>query len=688
MKGRDRRAGAIAGRRRLMLVAWMLGACVLVARAVQLQVLEGAVWREAALQQHRTSEEVPAARGTIVDRDGVVLAVSRETYRVSVAPHEVRDRDALETLLVETLDLSPREARRVTDPGRRWIVVPGRFPPSVREPLSGVRGVHLERQLDRFYPHGELARGLLGTVLDGEGVGGIEQAFDDLLRGTPGRQVLARDNVGTPIPGEILVVEPPAAGGEVHLTLDLDLQEIAHQALSEAVEKTGSRGGDLLVTDPSTGEILALVSMKDGRSDALAAINAPYEPGSTLKPFTVAALLGSGLASLEDSIDTGNGTWTVAGRTLHDVRGYGAMTLADALRHSSNVGVAMAASVLDPGTHYEALRDFGFGMETGIELPGEVPGLLRRPERWSAQSPVSLAIGYEIAVTPLQMAMAYGALANGGDLMEARLVRELRDARGGLVERREARRVRRAVPRGVTRELARVLVDVVEDGTGTAARLGTFRVAGKSGTSRAYGEDGYAAGRYFASFAGFFPADDPQLVIFVKLHAPRGAYYGGATAAPVTRATMEAVLAARRTPLDRRALIDAARRTSLDRRALLESARRDPQPVREAPGVRFAALTADARQPLPAPQPAMTSPLPSGVVRVPDISGLSPRAAVRRLHAVGLRVTWDGGGGVLGTAPGAGTHVAPGDTVLVGAAVGTTSGAAVRVRAAGAAPAR
>ena len=331
---------------------------------------------------------------------------------------------------------------------------------------------------------------------------------------------------------------------------------MARQALTEAIASSQARGGDVLVTDPSTGEILALVSIRDGQTAGLSAINTPYEPGSTLKPFTVTGLLNAHLATLRDTIDVGDGTWRIASRTIHDVHAEGRMTIADALRVSSNVGIAKAAQRMTPGIQYENLRDFGFGVKTGIEIPGEVGGTLRRPDRWSGQSPASLAIGYEIGVTPLQMAMAYGALANGGLLMQPRLVREIRGADGEVLERFSSRVVRRVTTPQNARAVSRVLVDVVEDGTGKKARMGSFRVAGKSGTTRLYSpEGGYERGAYWSSFVGFFPADNPQLVVFVKLERPKGTYYGGSIAAPVTRATMEAALAARATPLDRAALL-------------------------------------------------------------------------------------------------------------------------------------
>jgi cell division protein FtsI (penicillin-binding protein 3) len=641
-------------RRRLLLAGWLAGALVVCLRAGQVQLVEGADWRALAESQHTTDKNVVATRGSILDRDGTPLAVSRESYRVAVAPRELPARNAAVALLSKALGLSRRTALQLTSPTRKWSVAPGRYPPSVHDALVDVRGIYLDREMERFDPHGDLARGVIGMVTNGVGRGGIEQAFDDVLRGSPGREVVARDNVGLPIPGDTYVVQAPTAGGQVTLTLDLDLQEIARQALQEAVDKSRARGGDVLVTDPHTGEVLASVSIMDGHTTGLGTISTPYEPGSILKPFTVAAELTYHTEGLADTVDVGDGTWTVAGRTISDVEhDTGRMTVENALRISSNVGIAKSAQGLTAGEQYENLRDFGFGTPTGIEIPGEASGVLRTPDEWTAQSPVSLAIGYEVSVTPLQMAMAYGALANGGLLMEPHLVKEVRDSRGNVIERFPPRVVRRVVSESVARAVSRVLVDVVEDGTGTKAQLGTFAVAGKTGTSRAYSTDGGYEGGYNASFVGFFPAQDPQLVVFVRLDRPQGDYYGGAVAAPVTRATMEAALAARRTPLDRAELL----------RSMKTAPPRDPSVVQ------FAARTVE--QPVKAPVLAApdegVSPEadddPPSRAPLPDVAGLPLRVAARRLHALGLEVWERGDGVIVGTVPDAGTYVAPGDTV-------------------------
>ncbi|MCH2469395.1 MAG: PASTA domain-containing protein [Gemmatimonadetes bacterium] len=641
-------------RRRVLLGAWLTAAAIICVRAVQIQVVQSQQWRAVAEAQHRRDEEVVAARGSVLDRDGTPLAVSRERFSVGIAPNELINVEAARSLLSDVLGISSLLVTQLTSPERRWSVVPGRYPPAVRQQLNGVRGIHVTRELQRYHPLGDLSDGVLGLVRDNTGSGGVEQAFQELLSGHPGQVVVARDNVGGEIPGERILVEPPRPGGEVVLTLDMDLQEIALEALKEAIERTEARGGDVLITDPHTGEILAFVSILDGRSASLSAINTPFEPGSTLKPFTVAGLLKHDIIALDDTIDVADGDWAFAGRTITRHH-QGRMTVADALRVSSNVGIAQAAQPMTRAQQYENLRDFGFGGLTGIEIPGEVRGTLRRPDLWTGQSPASLAIGYEVSVTSLQMAMAYGALANGGRLMQPRLVREIRNSDGTVLERFEPRVIRQVISPRVASSVSRVLEDVVEDGTGKSARLGSFRVAGKSGTSRLYSADvGYEAGAYFSSFVGYFPAEAPQLVVFVKLDRPQGAYYGGAVAAPVTRATMEAALAARATPLDRAALLNATRvsTTPVARPATLFASVPITAPVSSAKDMAF-----------PVGLPTDESPRLGSVVPIPDVSGLPSRVAVRRLHALGLRVSLARPGEILGTEPAAGTRVLRGDTI-------------------------
>jgi cell division protein FtsI (penicillin-binding protein 3) len=649
--GQVRRASAL--RRRMLLIGLTCAAGAITARAFQLSILHGGRWEARAEDQQADSMMLPAPRGVIYDRDGVPLAASRDRYRIAVARREVADVEQVVAKLRTHAGLTARKARSAATEGDGWIVLPGLYDETVRGALAGIRGLHFERVSQRFYPHNRLAAEVLGTVnASGEALGGIELEFDSLLSGRSGRAIVRRDALGRALPGLMLRATEPVPGRDVVLTIDVDLQEIADDALRQALDATKAAGGELLLLEPATGEVLAAVSRRQ-RGGGWGGVTVPYEPGSTLKPFTVAALLAENRATLADSIYGEDGSYTTHGRTITDVHAHGWLTLEDALRESSNIGIAKAADALTPALQYDYLRRFGFGSPTGASYPSESGGLLRRPDRWSKQSKASLAIGYEVSVTPLQMALAYGALANGGLLMEPRLVREVRARDGRSVRSLAPRVVRRVVPERITEALRDVLADVVEEGTGTAASMGEFRVAGKTGTARIALGGRYVPGAYTATFAGYFPADAPELVFVVKLDRPRGAYYGGATAAPVTRTTLEAALAARGTPIDKRSVARAARRGVS---------------VAAAPAARFASLESAAGSAAHPPVvltigAAPLEPLADTGIDVPDVAGLPLRDAAARLHAAGFHVRVEGGGVARGTVPAAGAKADAGDVV-------------------------
>ncbi|MGH7505264.1 MAG: penicillin-binding transpeptidase domain-containing protein [Longimicrobiales bacterium] len=656
--GEARRASAT---RRRLLLAGLLGSALLVAvRSFQLTVLEGERWRTRALEQQADSMVLPSPRGTIFDRDGVPLAGSLERYSIAIAGREVVDTPAVVARLREHAGMSAHAARGAIAEEDGWAVLRGRYDETVRDALDDMRGIHFERVTKRFYPHATLAGELLGMVnASGEALGGIELEFDSLLTGRPGRAIVRRDHRGQALPGQMLRATEPVPGRDVVLTIDVELQEIADDALRQALENTEAASGDLVLVDPRTGEVLAAVSRRRGRpSRNWGGVTVPYEPGSTLKPFTVAMLLAEGRAELSDSLFGENGSYTIHGRTITDVHAFGWITLEDALRESSNVGIAKAAAVLEADVRYDYLRRFGFGSPTGVKYPSESGGRLRRPAQWSKQSAASLSIGYEISVTPLQMAMAYAALANGGLLLEPRLVRAVR-TRDGRVERTfEPRVVRRVVPERVTDQLRDVLADVVEEGTGQRASMGAFRVAGKTGTARIAVGGRYVPGAYTATFAGFFPADEPQLVFVVKLDRPRGAYYGGLTAAPVTRATLEAALAARSTPIDKAAVATAP---PADR----------PAPAIARSNARLTLVGAPSAEAPPLRRPVVlpvhahpeTEEGRTAPRAVPDVAGLPLRDAAALLYAAGFHVRVEGTGAAKATVPEAGAKASAGHVV-------------------------
>ncbi len=653
-----------------------LFALAIVGKAARVQLLQGRTWAASALRQQSTDRVIPAPRGDILDAAGETLAQSRETVKLDIAPPEVKSRQALRQALT-VAGVPAATVARATDPARKWVPVPGRYVASDVARLSAMRGVYTTPIIERAYASSEGLRRIIGRVdANGRALDGVELALDSILRGVPGSATVMRDGRGRKFDSPTAPATPPVIGHSVTLTINHELQEIAERALAEAVAKMGAEGGDVVVLNPADGEILAMASQReDPRATAATALTEPYEPGSTIKPFIAAALLEKGRARESDVVRTFNGQITIAGRTINDEHRAERLTLAEVIRYSSNVGIVQFAERLSPREEFEMLRDFGFGITTGIAYPVEASGTLREPARWSAQSPHSLAMGYEIAVTPLQLAAAYVALANDGELLEPALVKEVRGPDGAVVYRHERRVLRRVVSPAVARRVRTMLLGVVEGGTAVRADLGSFALAGKTGTARRTVNGRYAAGQHIPTFVGLFPAEHPQFVILVKIDNPRGAYVGGLTAAPVTKAVIEAALASRNAALDRGSLAATRRDRALTVAAPGEAARRAGAVAAAEAADTVVAGTRDASDDdsagttpfvalLPGPPPPR---LPAPAPRpVPEIRGLDARRAARALHAAGFRVQL--GAGTAGTTtPVAGTILPAGAIVRMAA---------------------
>jgi len=632
----------------LIAAGFVAAALAVVARAAYVQLYQGSYWRTRAADQQTTLVPLPARRGALYDRNGVPLALSQETFGVGVAPKQVREREVVAGHLAAVLGRPREEMRRLVASDRVWQEWPGPFQWTQVAPLKGLRGVYLSRRLERYYPKLDFGAQIVGRVDPrGRGVSGLERALDTLLAGHAGAAVMLRDRNGRTYPSPSRPVAEPEPGSDVTLTIDADLQEIAERALAEAVAQTRALGGDVVILQPATGEVLALAAVRAGTRGA-GLVGDVFEPGSTAKVFTAATLLRDGKARATDSVFAENGSYTLGDRTIHDVHPSGELSLADVIRVSSNIGIAKFGARLSNVELYEGFRDFGFGTATGVDLPAESPGRLRNPRGWTTASAASIAMGYEVAVTPLQLASAYAALADGGLLLEPQLVREVRRPDGGTAWRAAPRPVRRAVPAEVAAQVVHMMVGVVEEGTAKRAALGTYNVAGKTGTAKRNVGGHYLEGHYWASFVGLFPAEDPQLVLVVKIDDPQGEYFGGTTAAPVVRTILEAAIATPAVALDRARL----------------TRRRAPDSL---PGT------------VPAPAAAESAPLvvawpPERTRRdtvalaprtVPDVAGKGLRAAARALHRSGFVVRVEGWGRAVSTSPAAGERAPAGSTVVV-----------------------
>jgi cell division protein FtsI (penicillin-binding protein 3) len=637
-----------------------LGGLAVIGRAAQLQLLQGAKWRSAADSTRREKQVLPARRGGIFDRNGVPLAVTQEYFEVGVAPNELRELGQDARTIARALGIPLGQVQRDLAT-RKWVAYHGPYNGLEVQSLRPLRGVYMDGSYSRHYPAGPLARGVIGalTADSGRGASGVELALDSLLTGTPGEAVVLKDRGGRVYQSPSRLHREPVPGRDAFLTLDAELQEIAERALEDAMTEFVAVGGDIVMLDPHTGELLALASRRlvDGQVVVSRAtfFTDPFEPGSTAKLFTAGALLALRRVTSTDEVYAENGLWNMPidnrghTRLIHDAHAMpGDLTLADAIRVSSNIAMGKFASRLSAVEQYEALRDFGFGSPTGVEFPSESRGSLRMPDRWDDYSKPSIAMGYEFEITPMQLAAAYAAIANQGILLTPTLVREVRDGRGRVLYRHRPEPVRRAVPPQVAATLLDYLHRVVgKGGTAEAAQLANWILVGKTGTAIRHDGGAYQSNHYNASFASIFPLDDPQLVVVVKIDDPRSdKIYGGQTAAPLTRSMLEEAISAQRSALDRSRLAG---------------------PVVEAAG------SAQPEEPEePAPSRVVVD-LPLGrdtIARpgrrpVPNVAGTTLRRAANALHRRGFQVAVHGAGRVRRTTPAAGDSVDYGTIVTV-----------------------
>ncbi len=632
-------------------VALALAVLVVWSRAAQLQIVEGSRHQAEALARRTERITLPAPRGGIYDRNGIPLALTQETFHLGIAPNEINDaRWSAEEVslnvreIATSLDLPLADVDRAVR-GSGYAYFHGPFTSAQIRRVREIPGVHAEPVYSRLHPDADLARPLLGWPSSpGRPASGIERVLDSLLAGVPGSAVVLRDMRGRRYESPARLDAFPSRGSDVFLTIDAELQDIVESALLDALVELEASSGDVVVMDPATGEVLALASMRADGTSQMTALTDPYEPGSTAKLFVAAALLERDLASEVDSVWGELGEFDYAGRTIRDVHEMGWGTLSTVIELSSNIGIVKFAQRLPPEIQFGVLRDFGFGSPSGIEYPSESRGILRRPREWSGFSQASLAMGYEFAATPVQLAAAYSVIASGGLLLRPTLVSAVRGPDGDMLYEHRPEPVRRVLSEANAAKLRQMLIGVVYgQGTASLAALTSYELAGKTGTSRRAGASGYIAGAYTASFASMFPASDPQLVTVVKLVDPRGTY-GSVTAAPVTRTVIEQALAAQTGAIDRIRLL---RERDVDESPDLSD--------RRARVYRFAWPRVERLD------------MTDSVTVVPQVAGMYVREAAKTLHQSGLRAVIDGLGLAAGTSPPAGDSVSVNSLIRIAA---------------------
>jgi cell division protein FtsI/penicillin-binding protein 2 len=645
-------------RSRWLLVLLALWGTAVLSRLVQVQVAQGSRYRARAQRQQERRVEVSPRRGSIVDRNGRELAVSVECSSVYAIPEKIRHPEAAAKTLAALLDLDPEELsqRLSRDVGFVWVRRKIDAPLAERVRQLQLPGVQLVTETRRFYPKGSLAAALLGYVgTDDRGLGGLEYSYDAEIRGKSG-EVIALTDARKSRYGEAEAPgRPPEEGASLELSIDSGVEFAVERELAAAVAQHGARSGTAVLLDPWTGEIVAMATAPtfdpnrfnrfppEARRNR--AIADAYEPGSTFKIVTGSIALEKHRISLDEVIETGDGTIRVGNTTISeaDRHRYGGLTLAGIFEHSSNVGIIRVGLRLGPRLLYDGATAFGAGRATGVDLPGENAGLFRPLSRWSGLSAASISMGQEVSLTALQLARITAVVANGGHLVSPRVVRRV-ILPDGRVERPETPAPVRILSEQTAAALARILAGVVERGTGTPAAIPGFTVAGKTGTAQKAGPGGYLPGRYVPNFVGFVPVESPRLVGVVILEEPQGRYYYARdVAAPVfARILSQALSILRIAPEEQRVPATAL---------AASSGRFFPSGV----------VAASTRMPArPAAHPAAFD-----VDTIPDATGLSAREALALFARLGISVRLEGSGFVMGEQPPAGAIRKPGTVVTL-----------------------
>jgi cell division protein FtsI/penicillin-binding protein 2 len=659
------------------IVCWMLAISV---RLVYLQISDHDRLVGRAQRQQQFALEMGPERGQLLDRHDRELARSIQTASLFVDPAELEapgDVDSIAAGVASVLNLDKKslasQLAQAKRGERRFLWLARRLSVEQADKIRALDlpGVHFRAEPKRFYPNGSMAAHVLGFVgIDGVGLGGVEQIYNEKIGGEAGKLFVERDSTGNAYESFELPSKP---GQTIVLTIDQSVQYRAEQALAAAVKKSRAKSGTAIVLDPHSGEILALANVPTfDPNDAAAvwpearsnwALQNIYEPGSTFKIVSFSAAIEKGLVKPEDRIDCQMGAITIAGRTIRDHKAFGTLTIAEALAKSSNVAAIKLGLRVGDASMHEFITRFGFGSRTGIELPGETPGLLRPVRRWQPSSIGSIAIGQEIGVTPLQMAAAFGVLANDGVRVAPHLVREIRTSSGTSVYRSNAEE-RRVVTAETARSLRRMLEEVTLHGTAKQAQLDGYSAAGKTGTAQKIDAKTktYSKTKHVASFVGFAPVENPAVVIIVVIDEPAGAYHGGDVAAPVFREIAEQILP------DLGVAPDTKLNFESDRVA-------DSMPAVQSP------QAAKAEQERNRVEDARKATLPSvghsngggseivyavatskGVL-MPDLRGRSVRDVARACAQLGLHVEARGEGHVIRQSPEPGTEVGSGQVV-------------------------
>lgn len=535
------------GRRYFSLVLLLLLFVALFMRAIQLQLLDAEFYEQKGIKTQVSVVEIPAHRGVIKDRHGEALAISTPVYSISANPRVILQYPKSISAVAKILQLDENRLQEKIESraDKYFVYLKRHVPPMVHEAIreSNLSGVFSEEEYRRYYPTGDMLAHVIGlTNIDGKGIDGIEHTYDDWLHGKSGKKRVLRDGKRQTIK-DIESIQPPKQGNELRLSIDKRIQYLAHRELKRALQKHAAASGSVVVLSALNGEVLAMANLpvfnpndrREARHDQMRnrAITDRFEPGSTIKPFLLAANLEQNIDKSDNAIDTAPGYFQYGQLKVTDAKNYGQINMTTLLAKSSNVGAVKVALSMEPMTIWSLYQSVGFGQLTGSGMTGESEGELKNYSEWNKLQRATIAYGYGISTTALQLARAYNVLANRGMLLPVTFI-------AGQDQPRGVRVISKPTAKLIT-EMMRVVVST--EGTGPRAKMKSYSSAGKTGTSKKFIKGGYSDQDYVALFAGFAPFNNPQIVVVVMLDTPTiNGYSGGLVAAPVFAKVAEGAL--------------------------------------------------------------------------------------------------------------------------------------------------
>ena len=499
--------------------------------------------------------EMQPSRGRIVDLKGHEYALDLRLDSLYADPKLIQNKAATASKISAILGADRGKILERFSRPKRFVWIERKLSPPKAEAIKKLKleGLDFMKESLRMYPKGEAASQLIGfTDVDSNGLEGVERTYNSFLKGARGWKLGLRDAKQRELISKEVEMVPPVDGFNIHTTLDEVIQAMADKELLQTCKKFNALGGSIIVMDPKTGDILAMSNtpgydLNNARNSKPEtrrnrAITDMFEPGSVFKAVTLSAILENKTFGLDEKFDCEHGSWAVAGKILHDHHGSGVLTFREVIERSSNIGTVKGAMRLGGTKLFETIKRFGFGERTGIGLAGEVSGVVPNPRSWSRSSIINIPIGQGVAVTPIQLAAAFAAIANDGILMKPRLVSMIDDSEGRVIQSYELEEVRRVISKETSLQVRSVLEGVVSRGTGKKAAVPGFKAAGKTGTAQKIVNGQYSHDKFFASFVGFVPYDEPRVVIAVNIDEPHPVIFGGEVSAPAFSHLAEAIL--------------------------------------------------------------------------------------------------------------------------------------------------